>query len=82
MTVADSLPGSPVHKLGEALLWSHDRNSYLENSMVEGWPTLGSTPMTFSSLLICSLEPSFGQSFLIATQVSDAACSTDMEARA
>lgn len=39
--------------------------------------------MTFSSVLTSlSVEPSLGQSSLVTTQVSDAARSTDMEARA
>lgn len=38
-------------------------------------------PVTLSSVLIHAIEPSLGQSSSIATQVSDAARSIDMEAR-
>lgn len=46
------------------------------------WPTLGSMPMTLTSVLVHSMEPLTWPCSLMATQVADAAHSTDTEARA
>lgn len=49
--MADSLPGSLVHKLSGALLWSQGKDSYLENSMAG---RLANPGQCSHDLLICA----------------------------